>query len=912
MLNREIAHYMIVEKLGEGGMGVVYKARDAHLNRFVALKVLPPEKVADPERKRRFVQEARAASALNHPNIIHIYDIFDFEGADFIAMEYVSGRTLDRLIGRKGLRLIEALGYAIQIADALAKAHSVGIIHRDLKPSNLMVNEDGVVKILDFGLAKLTEPKAAVEYESTVTSEPIETSLTESGQILGTVAYMSPEQAQGKPVDTRSDIFSFGSVLYEMLTGQRAFQGESTATILASVLQKEPKPLGEIVHDVPHEVEQLLARCLRKDPGRRWQSMSDLKVVLQDLKEESNSGMVLAAKPIAPGRKVSRWLVLSLVILFLAVATGIWWLFVRKESRAAQLEISRLTFDSGLTVFPAISADGKLVAYASDRNDESNLDLYVQQVNGHEAFRLTHHPADDKQPSFSPDGSRIVFRSERDGGGVYIIDTLGGQERRIADRGWSPRFSPDGSKILYTEVSSAGSATSASGEPSKMYLISSQGGPPTPFQPEFSVVPWPGTGPVPVWSPDGKQVLFAGVRGTDWKTMGWWVAPLSGGPAVETGAARSLLQSDVPAMPMAWYQDRVIFGKGSTVEGFNLFSTRVTPGSWQISDVPERLTAGPGVQVGVSISGDGRMVFATAFVVTSLWSLALETKQGTAAGELRQITRDQLVKTQPSISRDGLTLADGAYGSPIAGRAEVRVRDHGSGRERVVPTSGQEELVFPQLSTNASVLAYRESIDNRARSFLVTEEAAATRPVCEDCTLRDFYADPKNALVQYGNMLMRQELTTGNRIPLVVVKGGTVRDASLSPDNRWLALLVDKPSNHNALCVVPLRQQPASEPDWISIVEGSSYVGSPRWSTDGSVLYFLSERDGYCCIWAQRLTSTAKKPVGEAFAVYHEHRTRFLLNRPRGWGSITVGGNTLVLSSAEVTGNVWMTHLGAK
>jgi serine/threonine protein kinase len=223
-------------------MGVVYKARDTHLNRFVALKVLPPEKVVDPERKRRFVQEARAASALNHPNIIHIYDIFNFEGADFIVMEYVSGKTLDRLIGRKGLRLSEALGYAIQIADALAKAHSVGIIHRDLKPSNIMVNENGIVKILDFGLAKLTEPKTTGEFVSTVTSEPIETSLTKSGIILRTVAYISPEQAQGRPMDARSDIFSFGSVLYGMLTRQRAFQGESTATILASVLEKDQDP----------------------------------------------------------------------------------------------------------------------------------------------------------------------------------------------------------------------------------------------------------------------------------------------------------------------------------------------------------------------------------------------------------------------------------------------------------------------------------------------------------------------------------------------------------------------------------------------------------------------------------------------------------------------------------------------
>jgi hypothetical protein len=221
-------------------------------------------------------------------------------------------------------------------------------------------------------------------------------------------------------------------------------------------------------------------------------------------------------------------------------------------------------------------------------------------------------------------------------------------------------------------------------------------------------------------------------------------------------------------------------------------------------------------------------------------------------------------------------------------------------------------LVFPQLSANASVLAYRNRIDNQLRSFLVTGEAAATRQICEDCTIRDFYADPKDAIVQYGNTLVRQDLTTGNEVQLLILKDGALGDASLSPDNRWLAVLVNKPSKDNALYVVPLHEQPASEPDWVLIAGGPVYVSSPRWSADGSLLYFLSERDGYCCIWAQRLSSTAKKPVGEAFAVHHEHRTRFLLNRPRGWASITAGQDTLVLSSGEVTGNIWMAQLGAK
>src|SRR5713101_4554967 len=241
MTGQTIGHYRILEQLGAGGMGIVYKALDTHLDRFVAIKVLPPEKVANAERKRRFVQEAKAASALNHPNIITIYDIASDNGIDFIAMEYVPGRTLDELIGRKGLRLNEALKYAVQIADALSKAHAAGIIHRDLKPSNIMVDDHGLVKLLDFGLAKLTEATVQAEADPTRTLRPA----TEAGTILGTFAYSAPEQLEGKPVDTRSDIFSFGAVLYEIITGRRAFEAGTTTATLVSVVHDQPPPIAD-------------------------------------------------------------------------------------------------------------------------------------------------------------------------------------------------------------------------------------------------------------------------------------------------------------------------------------------------------------------------------------------------------------------------------------------------------------------------------------------------------------------------------------------------------------------------------------------------------------------------------------------------------------------------------------------
>lgn len=260
MIGKTISHYSILEKLGEGGMGVVYKARDTHLDRLVAVKVLPAEKVADPERKQRFVKEAKAASSLNHPNIITIYDIGQAEGVDFISMECVNGKTLDQLIPRRGMRLNEALKCAVQIADALARAHSAGIVHRDLKPGNIMVNEHGLVKVLDFGLAKLTEATPTSEDDATRTMRPT----TEEGKIVGTVAYMSPEQAEGRKVDARSDIFSFGSVLYEMVTGGQAFHGDTKASTLAAILKDNPRPASQLVDGLPREVERLISRCLQK------------------------------------------------------------------------------------------------------------------------------------------------------------------------------------------------------------------------------------------------------------------------------------------------------------------------------------------------------------------------------------------------------------------------------------------------------------------------------------------------------------------------------------------------------------------------------------------------------------------------------------------------------------------------
>jgi serine/threonine-protein kinase len=322
MLGQTVLHYQILAELGAGGMGEVYKAQDTRLNRLVAIKVLLAGGSDPPELRRRFTQEAQAASSLNHPNIITIHDIFSHGVDQFMVMEYINGKTLADLIPSSGLGPTVSLQYAVQIADGLRAAHSAGIVHRDLKPGNIMVSISGLVKILDFGLAKLTVPAGGVSL-----SDPTQTAgpppLTVEGSILGTYSYMSPEQAQGGKVDARSDVFSFGCVLYEMLTGRKAFCGESPLLTLTAVLRDEPPPIP----DSP--LQSLIHRALRKDPAQRYQSMQEIYAELVALKQQQDSGTQPRPEipPPAPPRKPTFPIALAIVaLLALASAAGWWWL----------------------------------------------------------------------------------------------------------------------------------------------------------------------------------------------------------------------------------------------------------------------------------------------------------------------------------------------------------------------------------------------------------------------------------------------------------------------------------------------------------------------------------------------------------------------------------------------------------
>jgi Tol biopolymer transport system component/tRNA A-37 threonylcarbamoyl transferase component Bud32 len=448
MVGTTLWSYRIESKIGAGGMGVVYKAVDSRLDRTAAIKVLPASALASADRQKRFVQEAKTASSLNHPNIVTIYDIntqeVDGQPVQYIAMEYVAGETLDKLIGRKGMRVREALKYAIQIADALAAAHAAGVVHRDLKPGNIMVTPQGLVKILDFGLAKLTGPLETDAYAETVHAEA--SPHTEEGTVLGTVAYMSPEQADGRKIDARSDIFSFGSVLYEMVTGHQAFPGSSKLSMLSAVLYRDPQPVSQAVPEIHPELERVIGRCLKKDPDRRWQTMADVKVALEELRDELEVSGVVPVQPRATAkpatRRAGRWMAVgALVAIVLVLLPAAY--FAPHFLRPRPASFQRLTFRRG-DVTSAKFAPGGAVVYSAEW--DGGPSTFYSVIPGNREGRTLQLP-NGRVLSISAAGEMAVLLGDGSSGMLARVPFGGGAPREILENVYFADWGPDGESL---------------------------------------------------------------------------------------------------------------------------------------------------------------------------------------------------------------------------------------------------------------------------------------------------------------------------------------------------------------------------------------------------------------------------------------------------------------------------------
>ena len=925
MIGQTLGHYRVESKVGQGGMGVVYRAIDTRLHRKVAIKVLPPEAVADAERKKRFIREARAASALNHPNIVTIHEIdtapVDGRPVDFIVMEYVEGKTLDQIAARKRLPIPEALKYAVQTTDALAAAHRAGIVHRDIKPGNIMVSDSGLVKVLDFGVAKLAEPASASDATRSIDAE--DQPRTEEGTVVGTVAYMSPEQAQGKLLDGRSDIFSFGSVLYELITGHRAFQGENKMATLSQILTREPAPLSSGIGGVPPELERIVARCLRKDPARRFQHVEDLKIALEELKEESESGRLASGQVVHSSRRKSLPIVIAACVAAASATAFVVWWAGASRSASPGIAMVRLTSDSGLSFMPSLSPDGKLVAFASDRGGDGNMDIWVKQVAGGEPIRLTRHPTADIEPAFSPDGTRIAFRSERDGRGIYVISALGGDERLLASQGYQPRWSPDGRWISY------GINTPTS---NLIYIVPATGGPPKQLRPEFA------SARPPVWVPEDQRIIFRGAR--DGKDFEWWAAPMEGGEALRIRAFDTYerMRFRGPILypfgigsadwPSGWWRSRnLILFSTQVGDNVNIWGMPISLRTWHIAGDPQQLTFGSGTEIGPSVtaepsSGD-LLAFASVNSNADVWNLLVDHALAKSVGEIQRVTRHTETDFAPFTSGDGQRLA---FLSRRSGAEEVWFRDATAGEQPVTANGRNVRHETPLVARDGSQVAYTSyetpSYELSTGNIYVAPvrapgQAGVPQRVCERCgETMDWAPDGRKILYRTDkeNEFSLGLLDLKSRQTVEVIRSEHTHSAArLSPDGNWLLFVEVFGPVEARLWVVQLRQNiPIPRNEWILVSEHPSVFRQACWSPTGDLVYFNSNRDTYRCIWAQRLDPQSKRPRGSPFPVQHFHGSLSLaMPNPRQVG-LTASHDRLFLSLVESTGNIWMTKVSPR
>ena len=624
-----LAHYRVTAAIGAGGMGEVYRATDTTLGREVAIKVLPAELAQDAERLARFEREAKLLASLNHPGIAHVYgfETATLDGgfpAHFLAMELVEGEDLLERLKRGPVPVDEALAVARQIAEALEEAHERGIVHRDLKPANIKLTPDGKVKVLDFGLAKAYAGETASGSTGELSQSPtLAHTGTAAGIILGTAAYMSPEQARGKPVDKRADIWAFGVVLYEMLTGRRLFEGETVSDVLAAVLTREPEWV-RLPAATPPAIRNLLRRCLTREVKKRQQGIGDARLAVEEALAGPSVAQHAAASPMRPAWRRAWPSAVMLAAGALISAAALWGLVLRRpQSKATHFRA--VTNFAGVQAQPALSPDGRSVAFVSDR--DGDYDIYVGLLSGGQLVKITHDPNLESRPCFSPDGTSIAYARLNDWGlwDIWQVSALGGTPRRLILNAADPAWSRDGRSLAYASGAtrtiwvsdstgqSARQVTKAkpngyhvtprfSPDGRELAYVNRGGGP----RGELNVVDL-GSGEVrglthddalaqsPAWSPDGRYLYFASSRGG---AMNIWKVKAAGGEAEPITAGQGDdLQPDVSADG-----SRIVFATYRESLGFAQLDLSAPPGS----ERPKHLSIDPGRnQIGPAYSPDG-------------------------------------------------------------------------------------------------------------------------------------------------------------------------------------------------------------------------------------------------------------------------------------------------------------------
>ena len=861
--------YEILAPLGTGGMGEVYKAQDTRLNRTVAIKVLPAAATSDLERRARFEREAQAVAALNHPNIVTIHAVEEADGLPFFTMEYVEGKTLSQLIPPHGLPLEELLRIAIPLTDAVGAAHQHGILHRDLKPANVMVTTDGRVKVLDFGLAKLKEAVLREEAGSAATA-----ATTGEGRILGTVAYMSPEQAEGRALDQRSDVFSLGIVLYEMATGQRPFKGDTSVSVLSAILKDTPGSVTDLRPDLPRDLGKILKRALTKDPEHRYQSAKDLRNDLESLKEDLDSGQLArstAGAPQRPGGMARHpWLTAGVVLaLLLLVGAGGWWGSRLIAPTQPALPAARpfeefsprqLTTEAISGNAIAVSPDGRYVAYAFVEGGRQGL--RVRQVDTAATVQVV--PPDDVQyygVTFTPDGNRLYYTAYREGSGMatlFEVPVLGGTPRWLVDDvdrfiGFSPdaaRFAfvrgivGKGSAIVIANADGTGERTLVTREVPSQFVLADGG-----------------------WSPDGNTIAVAAYDGVPMRVA---VVTVD----VATGAV-------APVGQQRWdWVDSVAWQRDGSALVVDAGDSRVsdTDQLWEVT-VPggavRRITKDTAGYSGVSLAADGR----TLATLRSEWRGTLWVAPAAQPDRIAQVTSVPNTVRSATIrwTADGQIL----YTANVSGNADLWVaRPDGSELRQLTTAPSLDTLGTP--APDNRYIVFCSDRDGRIRVWRMDRNGSRQTPLTDG----PFDVFPVIASDSKSVYFVRYD-QPGYPMYTVPIEGGQpallsgpsppgpsaipaiwpgvpsgFRPTSLSPDGKLLAgMYFDDQQIRTRVAVVPIGGQGAvcqpdiavCQPNIMVPLSGSYFASLFAWAPDGRALTVVRTTDGAANLWRQPL-----------------------------------------------------------